>query len=197
MIKLKTLLESESSNTFQMYHGGKRWSRIPTEILGSKQGRYEAGVGIYFTNDYNTARKYAKGSRVVHIVDIDKNFKELGDIHLPLNDVVDFVKKCSGMKHKSDIIESLKRNAERMQKDWIYADILNNLIVNYEAGSGNVGIQVANYFVSKGADAHIEPQSGKEFWLVVFNPNILKKLSVVDPRMVNSDFAYMLPHPLL
>jgi hypothetical protein len=197
MIKLKALVENDENATFQMYHGGKRWSRIPTEILGSAKGRYEAGVGIYFTNDYNTARKYARGSRVVHLVDIDKNFKDISDVHLPLNDVIEFVKNCGGMRRKPDIINSLKSNAERMKNDWIYADILNNLIVNYEAGSGNVGINVANYFVSKGADAHIEPQSGDEFWLVVFNPKIIKKVTVVDPKTVNQSFPYMLPHPLL
>src|ERR1039458_2323947 len=72
MIKLKNLLlENSETNTFQMYHGGKRWSRIPSELYSHKQGRYECGVGIYLTNDYNTARKYAKGSRVVHLVEVD------------------------------------------------------------------------------------------------------------------------------
>jgi malic enzyme len=80
-----------------------------------------------------------------------------------------------------------------MQRDVISADILNNLVVNYEAGAGSAGIQVANYFVSKGVDAHMEPQSGDEFWLVVFNPKILKNVVVVDPKSVSSEFPFMLP----
>ena len=187
--------ELESTNTFQMYHGGKRWTRIPTEILGSAAGRYEAGAGIYFTNDYMTARKYAKGSRVVHLVEIDKNFKDLDNVYIPLSDVINFVNTCNGMRHKSEIIESLKRNAERMQTDGIYANILNNLMVNYQAAGGNVGIQVANYFVSKGADAHYESQHGEEFWLVIFNPKIIKKVSVIDPKTVTGAFPYLLPNP--
>lgn len=191
MIKLKEILENP--DTFQMYHGGKRWSRIPTEFLGSAKGKYEAGPGIYFTNSYETARRYAKGSRVVHLVDIDKNFKDIDSVSIPLTDIVDFVKTCRGMKHKSEIIDALNRNAERMKRDIISADTLNNLVVNYEAGAGNAGIQIANYFVSKGIDAHMEPQSGDEFWLVVFNPKILKNVTVVDPRTVSSDFPFMLP----
>ena len=97
----------------------------------------------------------------------------------------------------TDIDHSLQKNADKMQKDWIYADTLNNLIVNYEAGAGKVGIAVANYFTSKGADAHISPQSGDEFWLVVFNPKIIKKVTVVDPKTVTSNFPFILPHPLL
>jgi len=180
-----------------MYHGGKRWSRIPSEILGSKQGRYEAGVGIYFTNDYNTARRYAKGSRVVHAVDIDKNFTEIGDVKLPLSDIIGFLKGLGGLKHREDIINSIIKNAERMKTDYITADVLNNLVVNYEAGAGNVGIKIANYLVSKGVDAKFELQSGDEFWLVIFNPNIIKGVSVIDASKVTSDFEFTLPNPYL
>ena len=189
------LAESLNGDTFQMYHGGKRWSRIPTEILGSAQGRYEAGVGIYFTNDYNTARKYGKGSRVVHLVDIDKNYKDIKTLDIPLDDMIQFIKTVPGMKRKAEIIDALKRNSERMKRDVISAETLNNLIVNFEAGAGKAGIAVANYFVSKGADALLEPQSGAEYWLVVFNPKIIKKVTVVDAKTVNSDFSFMLPSP--
>ena len=196
MIKLKTLLQEQSNtNTFQMYHGGKRWSRIPQEIIGSSKGRYEAGAGIYFTNDYNTARKYAKGSRVVHLVNIDKNYKDIQNITVPLEDIINFVKNTPGLKRKPEIIQSLQNNASRMQRDSISLDILNNLIVNYEAGAGKAGIAVANYFTSKGADAKLEQQSGDEVWLIVFNPNIIKSVSVVNPKSVTSNFPFTLPNP--
>lgn len=184
-------------DTFQMYHGGKRWSRIPTELLGSNKGRYEAGVGIYFTNDYNTARRYAKGSRVVHLVDIDKNFKNLKDVHIPLPELIAFVKSVPGMRRKADIIATLQANAERMKRNAVSADILNNLVVNYEAGAGRAGLEVSKFFVSKGADAHVEKQHGGEFWLVVFNPSIIKRVTVVDPKTVDSDFPYQLPDPIV
>lgn len=188
--------ENLESNTFQMYHGGKRWTSIPSEILPQKQGRYEGGVGIYFTNSYQTARSYGKGSRVVHLADIDKNFKELDGINIPLTDVIGFLNGLGGLKHRKDIIDALIKNADRMQKNYISGGILNNLIVNYESGTGNVGINIANYFVSKGADATVENKSGDEFWLTVFNPNIIKKVSVVDASKITSDFAFMLPRDI-
>lgn len=185
------------SNTFKMYHGGKRWSQLPTELMPHKQGRYEAGVGIYFTNSYNTARRYAKGSRVVHLVELDKNYKELGDIQIPVTELIQFVKSVSGLKRKSNIINDIQRHAERIHSDVVRLNVLNNLIVNHEAGAGRAGVEISKYFVSKGADAHLEKQSGDEFWLVVFNPNIIKKVTVVDPKTVNSDSTYMLPNPYL
>jgi hypothetical protein len=196
MIKLKRLILSENGendNTFRMYHGGKRWSRIPTEILGSKEGRYEAGPGIYMTNDYYIARRYAKGSRVVHLVDIDRNFTPLDKVHILLSELIEFVKNCGGMRHKAEIIDALKKNAERMRSDTVGADILNNLIVNFRSGAGKVGIAVANYFISKGGDSKIEKQSGDEMCLIIFRPNIIKKVSVIDPSKITSDFEFTLP----
>lgn len=200
MIKLKSLLVEEdkiesspSNSTFQMYHGGKRWTRIPTEIQSSKNGRYEAGVGIYFTNSYNTARRYGKGSRVVHLVELDRNFKNLNDVEIPTSDVVSFLKSLRGLKHRTDIINDIVSNATRRNIDHTNADTLNNLIVNYESGAGDVGIKIANYFVSRGADASIDIRHGGEFWVVVVNPNIIKKVSVINPASITSDFPFMLP----
>jgi hypothetical protein len=187
------MVTTQQSNIFQMYHGGKRWSRIPSEIIGSAQGRYEGGPGIYFTNSYETARQYAKGSRVVHLIDIDRNFKDISDISVPLENVIEFVKNCGGMPRKNTIIEALKNNALRMKQNVIGLDILNNLVVNYESGSGKVGIRVANYFVENGGDASVYNKSGDESWLIVFNPSIIKKISVVNPSKINSDFQFMLP----
>ena len=189
--KLKT--ENTETNTFQMYHGGKRWSGLPSEILPSEKGRYEGGVGIYFTNKYETAVKYGRGSRVVHIVDIDKNYKDLEDVDISLDNLVNFVKNVYGLRKKKEIIEDMVNYSKRTNKTNIPAEVLNNLIVNYEAGAGKVGVEITKYFVSNGIDASLQHQSGGEEWLVVFNPKIIKKVSVVDPKMVKNDFEWMLP----
>ena len=187
------MVTTQQSNIFQMYHGGKRWSRIPSEIIGSAQGRYEGGPGIYFTNSYETARQYAKGSRVVHLIDIDRNFKDISDISVPLGSAIEFVTNCREMSRKNIILDALKINAARMSRNVIGLDVLNNLVVNYESGAGKVGIRVANYFVENGGDASVYNKSGDEFWLIVFNPSIIKKISVVNPSKINSDFQFMLP----
>jgi len=183
----------ENTSVFQMYHGGVKWTRIPREILGSKKNRYEGGVGIYFTNVYNTAREYARGSNVVHLVDIDRNFKDITKVDLKLSDVVNFVSNCRGMKNKNAIIKDLQNSSSRRNVDFVGASVLNNLIVNHEAGAGNVGVEVSKYFISKGIDAYMDRHSGEEFWLVVFNPNIIKKVQIVNPKTITSDFKFVLP----
>lgn len=178
-----------SEETIKMYHGGKRWHFAPTDIQPSKKNRYEGGVGIYFTNNYNTARTYAKGSKVVHLVDLDKNYKDIRSVKLPLTSVIDFVKGVSGMKHKKEILVDLVNNAKRMNSNLIDASVLNNLVVNYEAGAGMPGVKVAKFFSENGIDGSMERKSGDEFWLVIFNPKVIKKISIVDPkRLTQSDF---------
>lgn len=190
-MKLKKLYEEITGTTFQMYHGGSRWSTSP-EIRPSKGGRYEGGVGIYFTNNYETARKYAKGGKVVQLVSIRKDFKNLKDVMVPVDELIEFINNLSGVRKRKDIISDLKRIAERSKRVDLSLDILNNLIVNWEAGAGSVGAEVAKYFVSKGADASVQHQSGDEFWLVVFNPKIITRYEVLNPKNVNVD-DYILP----
>ena len=175
------MITTQKNETFQMYHGGKRWSMLPDELIPASKNRYEGGVGIYLTNKYETARKYAKGSRVVHIVDIDKNYRDIKGKELQIEDVVEFVKSVSGLKHKKEIIQDLISNSKRLNRPYVHADVLNNLIVNYEAGAGNVGLEIPRYFISKGIDASLQNQSGDEQWLVVFNPKIIQKFSIVNP----------------
>lgn len=194
-MKLKDILleiTGSPEDTFQMYHGGKRWSRIPTELQASGKGRYEGGVGIYFTNNYDTARRYAKGSRVVHLANIDKNYKSIDNVRVPLKELLEFVKNVSGMKKKHSISEDIIRYSVRVGREDVPLSVLNNLVINYEVGSGNAGLQISNYFVSKGVDAYLDRHSGEEFWLVVFNPRIIKTVRVIDPKEVKSGFPFLI-----
>lgn len=189
MKSLMQLFEEVASGTFQMYHGGSKWSTAP-EIRPSKGGRYEGGVGIYFTNNYETAKKYSKGGKVIQIVNIRSNFRKLSDVKVPVSEIITFVDELYGLRRKKEIVSDLNRFAERTGRSEISLEILNNLIVNHEAGAGDVGTEIAKWFVSKGADASIQDQSGDEQWLIVFNPKIISSYEVVNPK---SDFEWMLP----
>lgn len=183
-MKLRQILNEVVGNTFQMYHGGTKWMSSP-EVRPSKNGRYEGGVGIYFTNDYDRARSYAKGSKVVQLVNIDRNFKDLNDVKVDINEIIEFLNSVRGLKKRKEIISDLQRVVGRTGND-IRLSTLNNLIVNWQAGSGDVGIELKDFFVSKGVDASVQDQSGDEFWLVVFNPKIIKGYTVVDPKKIEN-----------
>lgn len=186
-MKLKTILES-IGNTFQVYHGGSKWYGEP-EIRPIK-GRYEGGPGIYFTTNYETAKKYAKGSNVVQIVDIDKSFTDLKSIKVDIDIIFEFLDLLNGLKKRKEIKSDIQRYADRIQKQEIPLTVLNNLIINWEAGSGEIGKEIARFFTKNGADAIVEDQSGEEQWLVVFNPKIIKNYKVTSPKEIET---YMLP----
>lgn len=183
----------ESESTFKMYHGGARWSYLPTDIQPGKKNRYEAGVGIYFTNSYNTARKYAKGNKVVHLVEIDRQFKDIDDVNVSIDKIIKFVKNVPQLSSKNEIINDLNSYSTRVGKKEIPLSILNNLVVNYQAARGSSGVHIAKFFTECGADGHVQKQSGDEIWLVVFNPKILKSVKIVNPKEINSDSQFILP----
>lgn len=161
MISLLKLYEEMQSGTFQMYHGGNKWTTSP-EIRPSKGGRYEGGVGIYFTNNYETAKKYSKGAKVIQLVNIRSDFKKLSDVRVELSELIDFVTNLPGLRKKKEIVTDLNRYSQRTGRSEISLEILNNLIVNHESGAGIVGTEIAKYFVQNGADASVQDQSGDE-----------------------------------
>lgn len=176
------------SNTFQMYHGGKKWYTIPTDLISGKKGKTWYGVGIYTTNFYETARKYGKGSRVVHILDIDKNYKDLDNVNIVLDEAISFIKNLRGLRFKSEIVDRIKK-----YDDKIPLSVLHNNIINSDAAPGELGKEVSDFLSSKGADASYISQSGKEFWLLIFNPRIIKSFNVIDPATIGSKFPFELP----
>ena len=178
-MKFRTFMES---TTFTMYHGGGNWKTTP-EIRPAKQGRYEAGVGIYLCTSYNTAAKYARGSKVITICEVDRSYRDASLVHVQLQDAVEFLMN-NRIKNKQRIIADLKNHCQRLGSETFTASILNNLVVNHEAGSGKAGIALVQFLVSQGVDAVRERQSTED-WLVVFNPAIIKSHKKLDRNSDN------------
>lgn len=170
------------------WHGGRLYG--PVEIQAPKKGRYEAGPGLYLTTSYSYASKYAKGGKSTYLVSVKDDLRLADKVDIPLADGLDFAKRFLGAKGK-EIADDLKANCERMKRDTFTANILINLVVNYEAGAGKKGLALLKFLVEHGVDAAIENNSGSiGQWVVVFNPSVVtqvKKIpaSEVTPEMRN------------
>ena len=92
---------------FAMWHGGRKWQWGP-EIMPNKKGQAERGPGIYCTNNYATAYKYAKGGGQVRKLLIEPK-SLLEDIAIPLADAVQFVKSNLIRRTHDDIIGACRR----------------------------------------------------------------------------------------
>lgn len=182
------------SDFFQVYHGGKKWFATPNSLIPSKKNRKNYGTGIYTTNFLNTARSYAKGSRVVHLLNIDKNYKDIRNVQINVSEAVNFIKNLNGLRKKLQLINQLENYSQRIGKQEISLSILNNIIINNDAAPGILGKQVSDFLASKGADAELISQSGNEFWLLIFNPKIIKNFVIVDPKEEGKEFPFELPN---
>jgi hypothetical protein len=179
-----------NSGNILMWHGG----RIDGSMAVQKpsKGRYEAGPGIYFTTKYATATKYAKGGGSTYLVEIAPNLRFADEVSLPLDDLIKFLKGLR-MKKNKEVIADLEANSARMtarspeHEGKVKASVLINLLVNWEAGSGDVGLEVAKYLADNGVDASVENQSGNEQWLVIFNPKVIKSSKKVSAAEVTDD----------
>lgn len=188
--------QNPDSGTFQMYHGGMKMTSIPTELKSVKQGRYESGIGINLTNNFETAKRYAGGRRVVHLFDIDKDIVHTNDPRAELNleEVIQFLEGVKRLPKRDLIISDLRRYSERRgNTKQVPADVLNNLIINHKAGAGQTGLEIVRFFLDKGIDGVFTTQSDKEVWFVLFNPSKIKNIAVVKGYPERDRF--MLPNP--
>ncbi len=179
--------------TFKMWHGSRKWDGTP-EIRMPRVGRYEGGPGIYFTNSYSTAYKYAKGGGSVMLAEINSELRLSDDVLIPMSAVIDFIKKTR-MIHKREIIADVEANGNRMKSESITANVLVNLMVNYEAGAGNAGVALAHFLTEHGVDASTERKSNDEVWLIVINPRVIQSIKKIPAKDVPVDMYHLPPPP--
>jgi hypothetical protein len=178
----------------QAWHGGSRWMGKP-EVRAPRKGRYECGPGIYLSTRYLTARKYAGGSNVTTLVTLAEGVRWLQQAKLPLRELVQFLDKTPRLKNRRSIKEDfLQRAVKRgLELDDLAAvETLVNVLINTESLSGNVGLYLAEWLVSKGVDASLYSAFGQDQWVIVFNPAIIVQHKVVSATNAPLDL-YELP----
>jgi len=188
------LYELKEERIVRFYHGGSSLFNTEPKIMDTKKGRYEYGPGIYLTTSYDTARKYAKGNKVVHLVEIKANKIVLPiDIKIELTDTIELISKKISMssKNREKMISDLKRSFE--QRQYLTANTVISLLVNNEVLKGSAGPKVSEWLSHMGVTADFNQMSNEE-WLIVFNPAIISSSSIVPVKQVGSiEFPYDLP----
>lgn len=179
---------------FQFWHGGQRWIGAP-EVQAPRQGRYECGPGIYLTNRYLTARKYAAGGKVTTLVTLSENVRWLQHAKLPVKELLGFLDTVPRLKGRERVKADFEQRCMRREmavEDLCPVEYLVNVLINTESLAGKVGLYLADWLVSKGVDASLHNAHGQEQWVVVFNPTVLAKYTVVSASAVPLD-SYELP----
>lgn len=183
------------TDLIKMWHGGKFDEYEEISIKHSRSGRTYNGPGIYTTNDLNTASDYAKGGRSIYYLGLDPSMNLLEKNNIKYEDVVNFVKDSSGLRKKKEILVDLERNQERTNlvnengERLINANVLLNLMVNYDVCKGEHGTNLANFYADRKIDASIMKgvNSGEE-WLLIFNPKIIKEKRVFSKKELSQNW---------
>lgn len=184
--------ESVDPNYVCVYHGGAKFHRIDAKLPNPRKGKFESGIGINTTTHYNTARKYAKGGKIVSMLCLTKNMNLASDVEVPVEEFESFAKTHLYPRYRKPMIEDVKSNAERMNTDSVKANIIINLSVNYQIG-GNNGLKLIKFLVDMGVDASLYSQSNDEDWLIIHDTSIIEDIRHTKPSDIQRD-EYELPN---
>lgn len=89
-------------NSFNFWHGGNLTEY--NDVIAQKNGRYEYGPGLYLTNFYDIAKKYAKGSRKLYIVTVSIG-KDIKGSYVDTDKVLGFIDEYVIKSMRKDITE--------------------------------------------------------------------------------------------
>lgn len=182
-MRLYELMES----TITMYHGGRGLEYTYREMLGNKSKQTEYGPGLYLTNNFETAQKYAKGGGSVYRVTF-KRGRDIANATLDLDTVMDFVKRTKFANRKKLIADLESRKVLRAETFLI-------LLVNGDCLTPSTSILTRQFFVDSGIDLSIIQGFGanrSEVIAVIFNPEIIEKVERLKARDISVD-DYILP----
>jgi hypothetical protein len=128
----------ESSLTMTLWHGGNLDNSYRETML-HKSGRWEYGPGLYLTTHYDTAAKYAKGSRKLYKVEIAKG-NDINDMNIPIKEVNEFCDMYIPKPKRREFIDRVTRNQNDVNQ--VFASIFLNVLINGK--DNNI-----NYFITK------------------------------------------------
>lgn len=187
-----------------LWHGSRKWVGCP-EIQPSRKGRAEHGPGIYVTTHLETAQQYAKGGGAVRKIVLNPRLI-LEHAALSLSDACDFVTTVIAKSRQADVIDRLVGCASRhnledrillgQDTQRFHAESLVALCVNGDLTPGAKGQALAEFLSGQGIDCSFSRRTGKEYWGVVFNPDVILGYEKVLAKDV-PDFLQELPDPAL
>lgn len=170
------------SNKIVMWHGGRDLEHGFREFKEARKKRWEYGPGLYLTDHYETASKYAKGGGKTYLVEFEvKNF--IGNKNLNVDDAFNFIKSYVVKSKVRDILDDIDNNMKRFGSvDSVGAEIFLNLMINYDAVIGKNTKKLNEFLVNNGVDfLYSHGFAGRgETIVCLFNNKNIKKIKVVS-----------------
>lgn len=187
-MRIMKLHEDLEGSTMKFWHGGNLDPKAMTNDFSQKGGRYEYGPGLYLTTHYDTALKYAKGSRKLYIVEVNPG-TSLDDITISLEDALEAVKRLATPKGRVEISERL--TARYGSANTVKASVVMNNLLNIRgAFKPNKTAELRQWLISIGADYEVvnSPFGWGETMLVLYNTNKIRNVRQATKEDGHDDF---------
>ena len=168
-------IKSEFENNMVFWHGGDLDHY--DDLISHKNGRYEYGPGLYLTTHYDTAKKYAKGSRKLYLISVEAG-NDINKSILDINNVKEFIIN-NVIKNKQ--IDILKRIEKYNNDNTIKAFIFNNILINEKALSPKNTKNLRQFLIDNDIDYEMvdNPFGWHEKMLVLYNMNKIKNIKQI------------------
>lgn len=181
--------QTASAPALVLWHGAKRWDGPPELKPGAKKGVVEAGPGLYLTTSADTAKKYARGGGKVIRFELSPDLRWVTDLHVPVDTLKAWVTERPKLRHKADLVADLDRYAARTKRHAIPPQALVNLLIHYEALTGEHAPALALFLVSLGADGDLMrpplfARGPTEDWVVLYNLDKIRSWRRAEPNEV-------------
>ena len=171
-------------NTMNFWHGGNL--NDYDDVIAQKNGRYEYGPGLYMITHYDTAKKYAKGSRKLYMITV-QNGTDINDSFLEMNSVLYFAKSYIVGSKRKEILERLQKH---IKDGKIKAHVFNTVILNEKAIKSTNTRFLREFYVANGIDYEIvhNPFGWGEEMMVLYN--MKKIVNVIQAKSGDTIIDY-------
>lgn len=194
----KTLLEAFGENineiippniqgTMNFWHGGNL--NDYNDVIAQKNGRYEYGPGLYITTHYGTALKYAKGSRKLYLVTVEKG-QDLSNSVINEERAINFISKFVITSKRKEI---LNRMAKYFIEGSIKAYVFNNILLNEKAIKPVNTKFLRSFYVDNGIDYEIVDNAFGWHEKMVVLYNMKKLVNVIQIKSGDKISVFDLP----
>jgi len=178
-LKEVIIAPSTTPGTISLWHGG-RLDNAYDETISHKKGRWEFGPGLYLTSHYQTAQKYAKGSRRLYLITIAKG-NDAKDTSIPIDKALIWCKDYVIRSKQAEVLGRLNKWVEHGE---VKAYIFINVIINNDAIKNTDTAALRTFLVRQGVDYLTTDNAfgWHETMITLFNMAKIAEKKVVNPK---------------
>jgi hypothetical protein len=177
--------KDKNPNNITFWHGG---NLDDISVKGNKKGRSVYGSGLYLAKHYEDVQKYAKGSRKLYKVVVEKG-NDIKDVKIDISKVMEFINMNVTKAKQKIILPYINNNIE---DDKIDADVFNNIIINFKAIKSDNQRDLIYFLIDNDIDYDYIGKIAYSYGdvMVLYNTSKIKEITRVTSKDKIVDFYF-------